>query len=196
MTRQSFDVVDVGFFSSHSPSYLINYLKKEKIHFNGDKAIEWIKGLIDRGVITSCWVGVVVYDGKNSSILVVRESDKPALSLPGGGYEIEDKNLKMTGARELFQETGYFVNFNNLFFVDAFFKSDEKNPGVHCKLFLGCFKEDIVAVRNLSFPNGSIVEIIDLPIIIKDDEIVFVGGKMLNIHRVALESFVEVADVC
>jgi 8-oxo-dGTP pyrophosphatase MutT (NUDIX family) len=128
--------------------------------------------------------------------LVVRESDKPTLSVPGGGYEIEDKSVKIAGARELFQETGYFVNFNNLFFVDAFFKPDEKNPGgVHCKLFLGCFKEDVVAVRNLSFPNGSIVEVIDLPIVIKDDEIVFVGGKMINIHRMALESFVEVVDV-
>ena len=65
------------------------------------------------------FVGVVLVR-KDGQVLVQLRDDNPKINAPntisvtGGRRELEDLDLKNAGARELFEETGYIADLNDL----------------------------------------------------------------------------------
>jgi ADP-ribose pyrophosphatase YjhB (NUDIX family) len=105
---------------------------------------EEVNELLSKGVVSSAYAAVILH--RLGEVLVVQEEGKPCEGLPGGGIDINDTSLELGAARELFEETPYFIHPSSLEFVCAFFIPDREKKGcAHMKVFFSCPLLEVVA---------------------------------------------------
>jgi len=108
---------------------------------------EEVNELLKSKVVSSAFAAVILHD--KSEVLVVKEDGKPCEGLPGGGIDPYDGSLESGAARELFEETPFFVHPESLKLVCAFFTPDKYDEEkVHMKVFFSCPTSKILAVSN------------------------------------------------
>jgi ADP-ribose pyrophosphatase YjhB (NUDIX family) len=168
-------------------------LSMQKLRIDPTKRLRWLQKLIEQKIVTSAWVGVILYDEEDSAILMVREKDKPAWSISGGGLELFDSSLKKAGARELFQETRHLIHPDSLYLVDVFFTKDTRviDGKIHAKIFFGCCRKDVVAVSDRPTADD-ILGVKYFPAVVKDEMFFLMdedGIPIINVHQEALRSF-------
>ncbi|HOX21591.1 MAG TPA: NUDIX domain-containing protein [Candidatus Paceibacterota bacterium] len=109
-------------------------------------------------VISNIFVGIILCNAKENSILVIQESDKQHSRFPGGGVEASDdykgilsdlkqkgllrdiggflNTLKHAAKRELKEELALDIDEAQLTFVCGLLTEDQEGEGRHLKVFL------------------------------------------------------------
>jgi ADP-ribose pyrophosphatase YjhB (NUDIX family) len=143
----------------------------------------------------SAWAGVIVYD--DDKVLLVFDGSKGENGMwciPGGGYEHDDGLLRMTAAREAFQEAGVFVDLDRLplVYVDEV-ADQERNGGVHVKCFFSCSIRDVIATSP-SYNSREILGVEWFGVMVKDGDVyIFTtdGGEVFPAHEILPDSHVK-----
>jgi 8-oxo-dGTP pyrophosphatase MutT (NUDIX family) len=136
-----------------------------------DSSLSRLNELLKNGQ-ASAWAGVILHDIVR--VLLVRDRSKGESGMwciPGGGYEHDDGSVKMAAARELYQETGVFIDKS--FLSPAYLTEipDQISGGVHIKCFFSCEKEGIIGTTTFPPKSEDILRIEWKEVMVKDGDL-------------------------